>query len=199
MNFIGYGTLEGWSEVADRARPIYAVSVLESGGGGGMPEERRQVIQIAQPDTAGDVHYCRIVVGSLTYLYGKPFEGGELYDQKVKRQEAAWEIVHFWLVEQGFTVRRAAVAMPKDFKLMEGWPGFLVYASDTMSFHRRDWLEQFCGEVLADGYYNHEQHVLNALKLLGFPSPRPEQAAAMRAALHEHARTRQAQKRNGAR
>lgn len=85
MNYFGYAT-EQWAAVVARARPVYAVSVLESGGARNEPTLRRQVIQLAQLDERGDIQYCRLHLGAITYLYGKPFEAEATYRAKQARQ-----------------------------------------------------------------------------------------------------------------
>ena len=136
-HFIGYGSLEDWAEAISTHEPVYACPLTEPDkpNAQGMRTDRL-VITCSQPDDRGHVHYCRLRVGFLQYIGDTPIN--QDHEERKQRLDQAWEIVETWLRDRGFTIRRAAVAVPVDLKLMDGWAGFLRWDKETKRFHRSE-------------------------------------------------------------
>lgn len=135
--YFGYESLEVWAEAADPDRPIYACALTDPGVTTKLGTRTdKQIIMVAQPDADGDVHYWRYVAGYVQMVNGEPFNTD--VEERQQRHDQAWQIVHEWLEEQGFSLRRAAVVTPTDHQLFEGSATFLRYDSDTKQFYRRE-------------------------------------------------------------
>jgi len=139
-HFVGYGQLEAWAEAVSMLEPVYASLISESNTGDYGIRYERAVILCAQPQ--GEiVHYCRIPVASIEWIADQPLT--QNHEQRIERAEQAKKIVRDWLRAQGFVVREAAVAFPRDFRLLEGGAGFLQYnqkrgytLAETEGLHR---------------------------------------------------------------
>lgn len=134
-HFFGYELVETWAGVIDPAHPVYALLHRQDAPGDLGSTIERHLITVSQPDDAGHLHYCRIVVGRLTRCGGQPWE--EDAAKRLAQSQAAWGIVRAWLGEQGFTVREALAAFPRDVVLMEGGTRFLVWDGEKGEFRRR--------------------------------------------------------------
>jgi hypothetical protein len=84
--FVGFGTLEGWAEAIDPARPVLAMPLVETGPtSGGINTEELLVACAQVSPTDGTVLYCRLRAASLTRCHGEPF------DSDWKERDAAWK------------------------------------------------------------------------------------------------------------
>jgi hypothetical protein len=138
-NYIGYATLEGWGQAIDKSQCVFASAITSPGAPGthGIRHDTAEII-CTQPDNRGNVHYCRLSVGSWQELSGSPDFGQASRDKAFDRQESAWEIVKQWLNEQGFTTRNAVVAFPKSLRYLDGWADFLRYDKESGRFTRKE-------------------------------------------------------------
>lgn len=134
--FIGYPTLEKWAESVQKTEPVYAMLLTEPGN----PTQQGYrvddlTIVCVQPDAHNWAHYCRILVGQVSYVADQPF--GSKHTWIMDQTEIAWALVKDWLWEQAFDVREAALAVPVDYRFLNGRAAFLEYAKET-GFFRRD-------------------------------------------------------------
>lgn len=134
-HFIGYASIEDWAESIDTSRPVYALPI-ESPGATNQTGIRRDDLAIVCAQTDGqEVHYFRMTTGFITFIADKPFDVDA--DARRERRDQAWGIVLDWL-EERFTVRLGLVAMPRDLKVLDGWPRFLRWDNNTRRFYCRD-------------------------------------------------------------
>lgn len=135
--WIGFATLEGWAIAARTDRPAYAMLVFltRSGGQYGIGE-RDMMIEVAQPDGLGSVHYCHLRAGRQQLLNGAPF--GTEQEQVLDRATGMWRLVQTWLAEKGFSLREAQIAVPNSLSPLEGMADFLAYDPVQRVFYRRD-------------------------------------------------------------
>lgn len=146
-NFIGYPTVEGWANHADPFETVNCMLLTEPGKtiSHGMRLDDL-VIALAQTDAHGNAHYVRLPVGSLTYLLTA--EGKQPWNSdhaaRRARAEQAYRIVLGWLNEfftaqnSRFVVREATVAMPTNFRLLDGWADILGWDKEAQKFYRKD-------------------------------------------------------------
>ncbi len=133
--FIGFDTLEEWLASIDRSRLVFANFVTELGKTSHRDVRiDRMVIVVSQP-VADLVYYCRLPVGELQFLGGKPFNPD--HEQQVKQAKQAWKIVESWLRKQGLKVHKAVIAAPQNLVFLEGRADFLVFDNETQSFQRK--------------------------------------------------------------
>lgn len=136
--FVGYETLEGWNRSTQPKQPVYAMLIHEPG-----PDDAHGlhfdtlVILVAQPDQEPAlVHYCRIPLGRVAYLYNQPFDSD--YQQRLERAEHAFALVRAWLEEQERAIVPGLIAMPTGYRYLDGWPDFLVFDPTRQDFIRTD-------------------------------------------------------------
>lgn len=136
-HFIGYGLLEDWADQADLAKSVLADAVSSPGPTSkqGLRQDKLSVY-VAQIDPDGNVHYCSLACGYLSYVAGRPFDTD--HEQRKQRQEQVYQLILDWLKEHGFYVRRAVVATPTNLRFLDGWANFIQYNKDTKTFYRSD-------------------------------------------------------------
>lgn len=134
--YIGYPTLEGWAQAVQKDEPVYAMLLTEPGKTtqNGYRVDDLTIV-CAQPDAHNRAHYCRLLVGQVAYVADQPF--GDKHDQSMDWAETAWDLVKDWLWEQNFDVREAALAVPVDYRFLNGRAAFLAYNKVT-GFSRND-------------------------------------------------------------
>jgi hypothetical protein len=135
-NFIGYGTLEALTSAASMLKTLYVNSVTQPGktSARGLRTDRLVVI-VSQIDGEGNVHYCRIPTGTISYVAGTPFE--DTKSERRERHQVMYEMVKEWLTTHGFAIREAVVAMPSNLTYLDGWPDFVRYDEATKTFVRK--------------------------------------------------------------
>jgi len=72
--FIGFATLEGWTEAIDTTRPILAMPLIQPGPIHAGLQTDTLLVVCQQVDASGHVLYCRLRAASLTRCYGEPFD-----------------------------------------------------------------------------------------------------------------------------
>ena len=137
-HFIGYDSLEEWAETTDKARPVYALPIQEPGktDSHGIRSDDLVIVVAQTVPAEAATHYVRLHVTSLEYLNGSPW--GDGHGERKGRSNQVWELVQAWLSEQGFTVRQAAVAHPKDLRLLDGWANFIGYDQKQERYYRKE-------------------------------------------------------------
>ena len=132
--FLGFATLEEWAQAVDRKRPVLAMPLVHPGpnSGGMQVDELRVVCQ--QVTDSGTVLYCRLRAASLTRFNGQPFDSD--WKEREEAWDSLWEAVEAYLKEQGFTLRRATVAHPKDHVFLEGKAGFIRFDKEAKRYRR---------------------------------------------------------------
>ncbi len=132
---IGYPTLELWAQAVNQDEPVYGMLLTEPGRNG-LHNFHTDSLVIACFQTGSNhcVHYCRLVVGKLTYIANAPVDDAESIKD---RAEDAWDIVKDWLWVRDFDLREAAIATPVDHRLLEGAADFLAFDKVT-GYHRRE-------------------------------------------------------------
>lgn len=134
-HYIGYGRLETWAEVASVLVPAYVCLVSESETSIHGLRNERAVVLCAQPAGAL-VHYCRIPVATIQWIGDAAFT--QDLEQRIERAEQAHAIVLDWLQEHGFGIRDAAIAFPRDYKLMDGRADFLGYDKERGYYRKQE-------------------------------------------------------------
>ena len=133
LHFIGYPTIEQFAAQISAAEPVNCMLLTEPGPttDHGLRTDKL-VIVLSQPDDRGDAHYVRLPVGSLSWIGDTTF--GPDQPQRRERAKQAYAIVRDWLKAR-FPVREAALAMPMDYRLLDGWADFLRWDPDAKRFY----------------------------------------------------------------
>jgi hypothetical protein len=132
-NFIGHPTVEQLISVTDAQEPVYCMLITESGAttAQGLRTDKL-VIVVSQPDERGDVHYVRLPVGSVSFIGNTPFDSD--HAERRERARQAYAVVRGWLSGFSSPVCEALIAMPTDYRLLEGWADFLGYNKGTKQY-----------------------------------------------------------------
>ena len=133
LHFIGYPTIEQFAAQISVAEPINCMLLTEPGPttDHGLRTDKL-VIVVSQSDDRGDAYYVRLPVGSLSWIGDTAFDSDQ--PQRRERARQAYAIVRDWL-QARFTVREAAIAMPTDYRLLDGWADFLEWNKDAKKFY----------------------------------------------------------------
>jgi hypothetical protein len=135
--YVGYDTIEDWRRSAGSFRPVYALPLEEPGPVGSYGQQTNSLVvlvSLIEPEDA-TVHYVRILAGRLDYVNGAPW--GDDHAERKERLNQVYALVTGWLAEQGYTVRRGAVATPHDLKFLNGWADFLKYDKEKRVYYRQ--------------------------------------------------------------
>ena len=145
-HLIGYSQLKDQTEAVSNLEPIYATLASKSDLGYHRVRYEQIIIQIAQPQ--GEiVHYVRIPVASIQWINDTPLTPN--HEKRIQHAEQALQIVKAWLLAQGFIVRNAAVAYPRDYRLLEGNARFLDYDKERGYFLKLDNADQVASKTEA--------------------------------------------------
>ncbi len=122
-HYIGYGSLEAWAAVTMNALPVFALcGYTARRTARGMPGVTDIFVTVAQVSPVnGDVNYLRFRLGTYNSIPGSSNRPMFPQDREIiDNAQAGFELVRTWLVEQGYQVREAAVAMPLHLRHIDG-------------------------------------------------------------------------------
>jgi hypothetical protein len=135
--FIGYETLERWQATSPVTKTAYAMPISTIHADGGFVAKRELAVLVSKVD-GPLMHYVKIIFDTLTYLHGEYVDTSADEDRRLAKPENACAVIHEWLVKQGYTVVRAAIAVPVNVSLLDGWADFLEYDQETGQFTRKN-------------------------------------------------------------
>lgn len=131
MICIGYSTIEEWCKVIDNNSPIYTCLVQEDSPSNvsGLVY-KKDIVFCSKVDSDKNVHYFRQTLRTYTSM-----------DKKENTALEGWHLIKEWLnllfsLEEGFTIREGAIAMPQDLKLLEGYADFLRWDKEKNQYYR---------------------------------------------------------------
>ena len=133
--FIGYADLTNLCVLMTRTRPLYTMLITEVAPGPHQIHTEKMAIRCSQIDLEGHIHYCHIPVASVRYM--GPTSLIDNPEQRRTWAKQAWDIVTNWLWEQDFDIREAVVAMPREYRFLDGRAPFLAFDKET-GFYRRE-------------------------------------------------------------
>jgi hypothetical protein len=138
-HFIGYGTLERWHQAAqedERPAPRAYANLIETPTPGqyNISINRLYAI-ISRLDRDNNVHYCRLRLGSIQMVAGRPLNGD--HEAIKERAQQGFDLLGVWLSEQGYEIVPALIAVPNDLTLLDGWADFLAFDKTKNQFHRK--------------------------------------------------------------
>ena len=123
-HFIGYGRLEDLVAAhADPSEPFY-VEFLSRRIPGDPIGWTEQTVLVQDFDPEGRVRYVRIPCGGYDLIHGTPFDEARAQEARERGSERH-EAVLGYLTSRGYRVERAAIAMPRDLILLDGYADVL--------------------------------------------------------------------------
>ena len=144
-HFIGYGTLERWHQQAqieallaslgeqEKASTVYANLIEEPVPIQHTVQINRFYAVVSRLDQDNNVHYCRMRLGSIQMMGGRPLNG----DHKAikARVQDGYELILAWLRGHGHAISQALIATPKNLTLLDGRADFLLYDQENKRFY----------------------------------------------------------------
>lgn len=135
--FIGYEDLEVLLSGLQPTTVVYLMLMEEPvSSNGPSPVGLNRLLLSAQAITPQGVRYWRVNLGGVQTIAGHPADERQ-HNSVWERARSAYQIVREWLIKNGYTVEEAAVAMPRDYRLLIGaLPAWLRYdkAADRFAF-----------------------------------------------------------------
>lgn len=132
-HYVGYATLEKFLDHTPCYNDIYATLLTEPGTNGTHGVRTDKLVITIQRIDAELVHYCRIPVGSLTFIAdSQPFDPNA--QERKDRAFQAFDLVQKWLVNEKYNLVPATVATPLDHRFLDGWADFLNYSKERGFF-----------------------------------------------------------------
>jgi hypothetical protein len=134
--WIGYGTPEKFLCHAPKDVPVYVSSYIDSAGTdhAGATYESVRLIVALLAHQGGEVHYTLCTLGRYLCVNRQPIDADGAKAAR-DRAEQAVHIAGKWINELGFEdVRDATIGTPRDVKLLDGWPSFLVWDQEKKAF-----------------------------------------------------------------
>jgi hypothetical protein len=138
--FVGFGTFERMLEQLEPGIDlVYLVAIEEPVGGGNAHGVGRLDLVVEAAAVLPDrVLYCRIPLGAASTLNGALMVEPEQFERIRERGKAAVPILGDVLAERGFKTAPAAVAFPRELKLMSGWAECLEWDKDANVLRRAE-------------------------------------------------------------
>lgn len=132
-HYIGYSSVEKFLDYTPPYHDIYATLITEPGASGQHGVRSDKLVITLQRLKDDQVHYCRIPVGSLTYIgESQPFDPNA--QERKDRALQAFDLVQTWLVKAHYNLIPATVAVPLDHRFLDGWADFLGYTKERGFF-----------------------------------------------------------------
>lgn len=129
---VGFPTLEEFSRHALKEAPVNVYAITEAGKFGQhgmcMVNSTVMVSQVA----GAELLYVSIAVSRFESQNGRTPLFADIPGQPdhPRLAKQAFDIITAWLTEQGFAVRNAVVARPRNLKLLEGRAGCMTYSKE---------------------------------------------------------------------
>ncbi len=130
---LGYSTLEDLLKQTDRSNYLYTMLITDPGSTQPHSYRTDRLIILCQQPEHDTVHYCRIPVGSVTYINGDTLFSPDA-EQRKQRAIDAYNIVVAWLQEQNYKLITASIATPIEMRYLDGWASFLGYEKERGFF-----------------------------------------------------------------